>query len=265
MKRLFTLLFLFTSFIPWGCGSSNNVVVNPEYKNTNYSDRTLTVLPIPRDAISFTSRIIHSSDYSITRPLELGGGEDTTLGKKENDATTAEFIQSWLYQTLSQKGQKLLDKIQIQENTLPSSLFPTQLNQDLFDTHIEYFEDDTAKKIIFYIPKKTMFNSAKTPPDLAVIISKAEFAEICKTTISLHPAPGFENTYKANTSIHIEFSLHYIFWDYKKNCEVAYGSLEISDSFGRRKLETLDEAFSYITLHVFGNGPFQLRKSNDHW
>jgi hypothetical protein len=251
MKRLFTLLFLFALLLLWGCGSSNAVVVNPEYKSTNYSDRTLTILPIPRDAISFMSRTIYA--------------EDTTLGNKENDATTAEFIQGWLYQALSQKGQKLLDKIQIQESTLRSSLFPTQLNQALFDTQIKYLENDTAKKLIFYIPKKTIFDSAKTSPDLAVIINKAEFAEVRKTTASLYSAPGFERIYKANTSIHIEFSLHYIFWDYKRNCEVAYGSLEISDSFGHKKPETLDEVFYYIAMHVFGNGPFQLKKSNDHW
>jgi hypothetical protein len=78
--------------------------------------------------------------------------------------------------------------------------------------------------------------------------------------------PGHMSGGGMSTSEDLGTVVHFIIWDYQKNCEVAYGALNVKTAFAfGMTRSTWRKAFSNIATEIFKETPFKFKDLKTRW
>lgn len=269
MNWINTMKFwMMVSLLVCGCATPPLVTLNPQYKDaTVFQDREFNILFISIDSIKINNKDDVDDDFPNDKRV------------------SSMIIQDSLSRTIREEYENRLANIPCQFAILPQDSLRFQNNTDQFDLvkkSIRTKKDSLELK--FLVPQKQRFRDLGFQPDIGLIITNLIVGRNFKysytggqmyipgPTISTpggsFKAPGQWVGGGGGSSESLDANIQFIFWDYKQDCDIAYGRLTVSNSFffGMTK-HTWKEEFRLIANTILKETPLKKKKpkSNTSW
>ncbi len=228
------------------CGSSV-IMQRALCQDIDCSNRKLTILPIPSDAVSIRGK----------------GDIQGTL--KDEKVALEKMFQRAVYQTLVDKSPKRVSGVRFTDAHLRYSVLSGQTDTSRFAAVAKRIEkDDTLST--FYVPKKEHPSLSATDLDLGLIINELSIGtdtSIDKgglnvlVNLAQGKVSGVE-VHGPQTQTEVMSHIKFIIWDYKKEDAVCYGSTDAKITFDfSMDGDMWEENFFRIPERIFHSTPFK--------
>jgi hypothetical protein len=270
--------FALFSLLVCGCAAPLTVVNNPRYKEeASLKNRTLNVLFLPSDSIIVKNIDDVKDDFpnDTIRPPSI-------------------VIHDSLYQTIREEYENQLIYLQCHFVQVPIDSFKSQNDKEQFDVLTKSIINKDTVTLDFVVPKKQRLVDVGIQPDIGLIINKILVGRNLGNRYNFGSAPtympgntistpggsfttpgswvggggGLGNSIGGSTGGSLDAYFQFILWDYKNDCEIAYGKISIINEFlfGMTKSTWKDE-FRLIAKEISVKTPLKtLRtKSNVSW
>ncbi len=260
MIRLFFCIIL--SLLIWGCSAPPQIFVNPKYnEDTTIQSRIINVLFIPSDSIIIKNVDDVEDDFS------------------EDKRSAAAIIQDSLFRTIKETYEKRLKGVMCKISAIFPDTMISQTDGERFDAVKKYIIGKDTLSLDFPIPKKQRLADSLIEPDIGLVISKILIGRNMREEKSFYFPPIQPSGHTVSTpggsfnvpgapmptggfsSSSLDAHVQYIFWDFKNNCEIAYGKKLITTyfNFGMTK-NTWKKEFDLIAKEIIEAGPINFRK-----
>jgi hypothetical protein len=263
--------FSLFSLLVCGCAAPLTVVNNPRYKEeASLKNRTLNVLFLPSDSI-IVKNIDDVKDDFPNDTIRL----------------PSIVIHDSLYQTMREEYENQLINLQCQFVQVPIDSFKSQNDKERFDVLTKSIINKDTVTLDFLVPRKQRLIDAGIQPDIGLIINKVLIGRNLGDRYNYGSAPMYMpgNTISTpggsfttpgswvgggggSSPENLGANIQFILWDYKNDCEIAYGTISVINEFifGMTKGTWKDE-FRFIAKEISVKTPLKtLRtKSNVSW
>ena len=231
-----------------GCLGSKNIVVNETYADADFSQRRVTVLPVPLDAITI---------------------RDTALVREEYDTDTREpaiALQDSLWKTLTSSTSASLLKGSCSSATLPQNMFLSQSDTaDFFAVKLQLAGQKGDTELTFFVPQRRLFSGDSM--DVGLVLNSFDL----NTTNHQFSSPGFYTPGHtistpggsfetaghwsmggSGTSMSLWAFVRFIMWDYRAGRPIVHGTVEAKVLLGH----SLFVLFDVTAQRLFEDSPF---------
>jgi hypothetical protein len=218
--------------------------MNPQYSSNCCRERTLTILPIPIDAITIANPADFTNDF------------------KDDARKPEEVIQDSCYHEMLREMLRSVREIRKDTTVLNPTLFSSLHDARCFKevTH-PVGKDNTEYE--FLLPKNECIGKEV---DIALIFNKITFDRRKKAGSSGAWVPvaggGRMMVGGSGGSDKLESKLLFIIWDYKANAPVCYGETSVANSvFMAMTRNTWKQQYSQILRGALQKTPFKIELS----
>ena len=231
------------------CNSNHKVLMNPNYKNKDLSDKKMMLMPIA-DSI-----------------LIVQDKEDVIHGFKDDNRDPEIIIRESAYETINNRTKKSLKGVTFLIKDVNNNEFNSFSDSSVYFSISKKIVDDTTS-IKFHIPKHEILNKENLDVDIVIVINKMIFGEkfnhhgtyytpgnTIKTPGGSFTTPG---TFTSSSTLSLNAYFEFIIYDYSENEIIAYGTDIVSTAYWPSTTkEVWISTFKSVASAIFKETPFK--------
>jgi hypothetical protein len=250
------------SLLVCGCGGSSSVIINPQYsEEVSLKNRNLNILLIiPSDSINVKNIDDVKDDFpnDTCRPPSI-------------------VIQDSLSKTIQEEYENHFISVHPLFAVQPSDSLKSQNDKGQFEISKKYINKKDTMMLTFTIPQKQRLIDSGIQTDLCLLINKMILGRNIRDSLMLMPTrsytypigmSGLGMTAKVRSQENLDVYFQFILWDYKNDCEIAYGKLFVTYEFAFGLAHGVwKEVFRQIAKEILKETPLKFKpmRSNVSW